>query len=664
MSPPLTPLEGIDSSSRLLRTSIYLRNSLTQSNGGVQDLLDCVIPIVSESIKQLPTDQVVLPDLQKIVQTRFSFRMPTYSLEHVLGRLAQRGKVTYEKDLRAYYRTGTDLNDEILEETSAGDKIATLESAMAEYAKEKFNIHRPPFFSEWADILVYFLHPDTMTASSSATQIKGAIIADFDDIIRRIASTFILKCEEQDDRELYEILIEVYGGILLSDFLQNIQMTGNPASFKSLTVFYDTMILLRLLGCSGPMLRKANIEMHEDLQSLGCKTEYLQNVEKEVINILDTIVARYDASQPIFGETGEALSDINSGVNIGILRELRESYAESLAKMGIFASKYTFQNTRTQNFFQIDEPKFEELLQSESATGYSDQNRASDAQSLAVVMRLRQGNRSNDLANSKFVLVTANSHFAKTARKFMRMEELGFTSRYVPPILTHSQTSIAAWLTSETKLTESFISRELLASCMSAQQLSREWVDSFVEIMKEASLPEDDKTIMYAVRSIARDQSLGNPSILRKLNPNEIIRMARKAEEDRMEVIQEEHERDVESRLEENTRRVLREERDEVRAQSLRQADKLAKMVMGVVEVVVMVGCVYVVLVGMENFNYLEYSSWLQAGGFAAVTVLAMLDLFGFKPVHRIMTPLRAHLSRVIFRVLYDGGKSGEGGER
>ena len=269
MPAPLTPLEGIDSSSRLLRTSIYLQNSLNQSDGRVQDLLDCVIPIVSESIDQLPTGQIVLSDLQKVVQIRFSFRIPTYSLEHVLGRMAQRGRVTYEKDLKGYFHSGYDLNDKSLEETSAADKISNLESAMAEYSKITFDIQQPPIFSEWADILAYFLHPDAIKTSRPVKQIKGALITEYDDILRRIASNFILACEAQSDRKLYEIIIEVYGGILLGDFLQNIQSIGDSASFNNLTVFYDTMILLRLLGCSGPALRNANMEMHEDLKSLG-----------------------------------------------------------------------------------------------------------------------------------------------------------------------------------------------------------------------------------------------------------------------------------------------------------------------------------------------------------------------------------------------------------
>ena len=320
----LTPLGGIDSSSRLLRTSIYLRNSLMQSDGSVQDLLDCVIPIVSDSITQLPPGQIVLSDLQAVVRERFSFKMPAYSLEHVLGRLVQNGRISYEHDQKAYYHSGRDPTQHLATEESATENISYLEQEMASYTKRAFGIANPPCFSTWADILVYFLHPDAIQASMSVSSIKGALIADFDDILRKIASNFILDCEAQQDRRAFNIIIEVYGGILLGDFLQNIQSTGNKTSFKKLTVFYDTSILLRLLGCSGSELRNANLEMHQDLQALGCTTEFLRHNENEVANILDTIVRRYDSHNPIFGETGEALADSTSGVNIGLLRSLRK----------------------------------------------------------------------------------------------------------------------------------------------------------------------------------------------------------------------------------------------------------------------------------------------------------------------------------------------------
>lgn len=654
MSTTLSPLAGVDNSSRILRTSIYLRNSLDQSGGQVQDLLDCVVPIVSASIDRLPEGQIVVKDLQAVIKNLFSFNIPAFSIEHVLARLAQSGNVSYEADQKAYFHAGTSMVQDTKEEETAIDKIRVLERELADYANTAFKIDKPPYFSEWADVLVYFLHPDSVEASSSVKKIKGVLIGDSDDIIRKIASTFILDCEARPDRKLFNIIVEVYGGILLGDFLQNIQTTGNPASFKNLTILYDTTILLRLLGCSGEELRNANMEMHRDLQSLGCATEFLAHNEGELANILDTIVSRYNSNLPIYGETGEALLDNQAGVQIGDLKTLQDSYPEALAALGVFPSKYTFQNTKTPNYYQIDESKFEGMLRAGHSKGYSGQNVINDTQSVAVVMRLRQSSRSYDLASSRIVFVTANTHFARVARRFVQSEE-GHTSRYVSPVLTHSQISTAAWISSETKLIDSFISRELVANCMSAQQLSKEWVDGFVEILKDTTIFEENNTIVYAVRSIARDESLGNPTILRKLNPTELIRHAKAAEKARAAEAEKLHDERLRNSLVENEKQIRQEEQESFVKSKMDRSEKIANFIVRVLEFFLALYCIYVLISGLGNFVAGNILSWFQPIVFVVVTAIAVLDLFQFQPVKRLSNPLRAKLTKWIYQILYSG---------
>lgn len=654
--PSLSPLEGIDSSSRLLRTSIYLKNSLNQSEGEVKDLLDCVVPIVGASVELLPSGQIVIPDLQEIIKRRYSFSMPAFAVEHILSRLAQTGKVTYEKDQKSYYHAGVVSNVELKDEEQAEQKTSYIENEISNFSKTHLGINEPPLFSNWADILVYFMHPDSRDLTKLINDIKGSLISDVEQVLRRISSSFILDCERRSDQKAYKIIIEMYGGILLSDFLQNVQSTGSPDSYKSLTVFYDTSILLRLLGCSGPALRNANMEMHRDLQSLGCKTEYLQHNENEVITILDTVVGRYDAGQPIFGETGDALLDNFSGVNIGTLRALQNEYPEALARLGIFPSKYTFQNTKTQNFFQIDEMKFEQMLGGETSRGYSEQNRVHDTQSLAVVMRLRQNSRSNDLSSSRFVFVTSNTHFSRTARKYVRTD-LGFTSRYVPPVLTHSQMSTAAWLSTESKLIDSHISAELLANCMSAQKLSKDWVEAFNELLDKASINEEDKTFLYAVRSVARDESLGNPTILRKLNATEMLKLAKLAEAERAEELRSQYELSLANQLADSTRKAREELQTTLDHRNENTAQKLADNLMRTVELILVVPATYVLVTGLGNFQPDAPGTWFQPIAFVVITTLAALDLLQFQPVNRLTRPVRQRLAKYILRTFYGKGE-------
>ena len=647
---PITPLEGVDSSSRLLRTSIYLRTSLERSDGRIKDLLDCVVPIVSDSIDQLPPGQIVLEDLGQAVMKRFSFRMPTFTIEHVLGRLARNNKVIYDKDQRVYLHQGTTSRSKSVEEPKTSKKISHLERRLSKYAKDVFDLKEPPLFSTWSDVIVYFLHPDSIRVPKSPKEIKKVSVVDIDDIVCKVVSGFILRCESENDQETFETIVEIYGGILLGDFLQNIQTTGHPQSFKDLTVLYDTTVLLRLLGSSGEKLRAATLEMNRDLQSLGCKTEYLRNNETELCNILDTIVGRYDSNQAIFGETGEALARGNDGVQIGFLRELNTGYPEALATHNVFPSKYSFQNTTTRNYFQIDELKFQELFSSGKDNYHSEQSRICDAQSLAVVMRLRHSSKAQDLGSSRFVFVTANAHLARSARIFVK-KELGHTPLYVPPVLTHSQMSTAAWISREVRIQDSAISRELLANCMSAQQLSKEWMDCFAEFLKSSKVSKEDHTIVHAVRSIARDESLGNSTILRELNPNELLARARDAEMVRTTILAKKHQDELELRSK-NTRKEtllsITKENDE-------RAEKITNTLVRVILLMLAVLCTYSLVHGFEIFDRSDYWTWFQPFVFTVVTLVSVLELFQFQPIHRLTIPLRKTLKRTVYQLFYGG---------
>lgn len=395
------------------------------------------------------------------------------------------------------------------------------------------------------------------------------------------------------------------------------------------------------------------MEMHRDLQSLGCKTEYLANNETELANILDTIIGRYDSHQLLFGETADALADLGSDVNIGVLRELSNSYPEKLAALNVFASKYSFQNTRTQNYHQIDEVEFQNKLAGEKETFYSQQNRISDAQSLAVVMRLRQSSNSYDLANSKYIFVTANTHLARASRVFVR-QNLGKSPQYIPPVLTHSQISTAAWITNEIQITDNSISRDLLANCMSAQKLSKEWVDGFVDILKAAELDEGNNTIVHAVRSIARDESLGNPTILRKLNPNEIIRKAKESELVRAKSQKEKHEQEAAILAEETEATARAEEAKRIANENEARATKLADKVVRVFEIVLVLPCIYILVTGLGEIEDGNIVSFIRPVIFTLVTTIAVLDLFQFQPVRRMANPIRRATKNGIKRVFYE----------
>ena len=189
---------------------------------------------------------------------------------------------------------------------------------------------------------------------------------------------------------------------------------------------------------------------------------------------------------------------------------------------------------------------------------------------------------------------------------------------------------------------------------MSAQKLSKEWVDGFVDILKAAELDEGNNTIVHAVRSIARDESLGNPTILRKLNPNEIIRKAKESELVRAKSQKEKHEQEAAILAEETEATARAEEAKRIANENEARATKLADKVVRVFEIVLVLPCIYILVTGLGEIEDGNIVSFIRPVIFTLVTTIAVLDLFQFQPVRRMANPIRRATKNGIKRVFYE----------
>jgi hypothetical protein len=91
--------------------------------------------------------------------------------------------------------------------------------------------------------------------------------------------------------------VTIFTGVLIEDFIDNIQIISAPDTFAKLSIYYDTTVLLKLLGTSGRLLQSATMEMHRALQDLGCKTYYFDFGEVETSNVLEALITAYDMGQ-------------------------------------------------------------------------------------------------------------------------------------------------------------------------------------------------------------------------------------------------------------------------------------------------------------------------------------------------------------------------------
>lgn len=683
--------------SRKLRAYAYLTASFETKpryGAGVSDALDCIVPFVVAGTARQVGNQLSLPGLGTFLQT-LGRNIPLYVLEQLLPRLQRIGAIEWDKTYHVHICKAPPEELATAQPPELAPVFDNIEQRLSAFA-DAFGISQPAASPSWADALIAFLKSESAGEVARAVNIKGAIIGEGDKIDGFVIARFIRTAADAEP-VVFQQIVQIFTGILIEDFINTIQTLGDSASYKGLSVFYDTTVLLRLLGTSGKLLATATQEMHRALQDLGCQTLYFDHNESEVINIFTTLIAVHDAGKELFGETAEAI--LEGDVTIGTIRDLIGTYAKRLATMGVFKTKYAYSNATRADEHQIDEKLFEKVLEDAAIKqdkSYSRQNAEHDAMSLALIMRMRRGKKTKDVAQSIAIFVCRNQLLQKTARRFL-VDHEGYDWTSTPAILTIGQISTVAWLAAAKTLEPTKVTKELLATCYSAMRPDAKWAETFLQALERFKGENKEQVEGYAdsvlflqtARSIAQEQSLGQTAILKKLNTVELFQRAAAVAEEKEALRRIEFEADAAERAEAqqaafdaelvrvaeaaerrigavqteleaqvaDTERRLSRTADAAMVDSKSQVYARCERAAGVVITVVRIAmvCLFVLVAVMDIEGYRSsdgHVGLVVLGGLLALNVLASIHLTGIEILGRPLQRLRSWLTRRMYGFL------------
>lgn len=678
-------LLGFSRSDRTIRAYAYLTVSFNVRSD-VNDVLDCLLPFVTAVVNRDGGSHPIELETVKNELSEFGLKIPVYAIQQMLSRLAQRGLLEWNPIAKAYLPTKK------LEEKSdqappleLSSSFENLEDELGRFA-QRLGLAHPVGSATWTDALIKFLRSEGAGETMKAASVKNVLIGNPSEIEDFIVARFVQEMERQNS-EVYSDIIKVFTGVLIEDFISNIQESGSPAGYKGLDIFYDTSVLLRLLGTSGYLLHTATLEMHTTLQSLGCNTYYFDPTASEVQNILDTLEGSYARGKEIYGETADAI--LTHEITIGQIKDLAGTFQTRLGTLNIFPFEYNYSSRKSEDFFQIDERAFSEALKSEAIRNeraYSPQNAANDAHVLALILRLRKGRAARDIGTSRYLFVSKNNTLQRVARRFVSEQLEEFDSSSIPPVFTVSQITTVAWIAATKSLDKHKVSRELLANCYAAVQPNEAWAEEFARVFekfqgeKEGAVADRANSMIFlnTARTTARDESLNQPIVLKKLNFAEIFRQAAAADEEATRKFQEEQER-KQAEAEEAQQQALEEakrqadlrvqeetELADARARSAErsrlaeaadrhlqvQADNVAKGVVIGVQLIITVAFAMSLLVNL--FGLWPKQGWghlLLTAVLGLLTALSFLDALGLKAISLLLEGIRRAVSARLFRL-------------
>lgn len=646
----------------------------------VRDALDCFVHFIAPYTNSIAGNQVTSTNVQAYLKDKIGFDIPLYAIDQLIVTLRQHGFVEYRNSVKAYFAV-TQENGFDVAKVEIETDFDEISGKLGKYAKSVGYEIDPPSGS-WGDALIRFLRAQSDQPVAKIAKVKNVLL-DPVKIEASVVGAFIHKLHRESEEQFQKIL-KVFMGVIIEDFISEISEIGSLSLEKPVSVYYDTALLLRQLGCSGRALGTATEELTRYLQDLGANIYYLSGNEAEVAGIIDTIVFIKDTGKELEGETAAAIA--SGEVSTSDLRLLQNGFVERLAAFNIFPAGEIEKDIQASARHQIDEKGFGEYLKAaarKNGRAYSQQNSQNDATYLGAIMRLRKGSRPRDLADCGHVFVTSNRLLATASRRFL-LEQRAIVPVTFPPMVSVGQMATIAWLLKDHSIPPEKAGRELLSNCFAAIRPDAEWFGFFREGMEKVTGPLEDYNkqnvhalTLQAARRIAQEESFGSSAIVKQLNMAEILSRAeqeqQKAESQRIAAdlsARQQHEEEKRKLQQEATEELERTKSAAVTAQSeavrmaaeQARADTLEQVRLKNVETgvrragvaIALVRGVFVMLLAAAICT----SSYLSIAGASGSTVaiyvsialvppniLAFADLLGLPWVRNALDQLRAHLA-------------------
>jgi hypothetical protein len=652
------------------------------SKNPVRDVLDCLTPFSAPYLNGIAGRQVTSDGLKDYLKLTFGFDIPLYAIDQLMPALQKAGYVEYNKITKRYISKKTEHNFEVAKAEIDTEFDDVVDALMA-YAGSVGFVLAPPSGS-WGDALIQFLKSSVDRPEVKISNIKGVLL-DPAKIEFAVVGSFI-KNNHLRDSAVYKSILNIFMGVLVEEFISSVSEVGAVDLKNPVNVFFDTAVILRVLGCSGRLLKTATDELTRYLQDLGFKIYYLSGNEAEVAGILETIIYVKDTGREIEGETADAIA--NGDVSITDIRMLQNTFTERLAAMGIFPASELEQSAHDNARYQIDERGFSEYLKLnslKSRRGYALNNRENDAGYLGTVMRLRRRLTTNDLASCGYIFVTSNKFLANMSRRYL-VEQRVIRPQHCPPILSVGQVATILWLMKDQALEPQKAGRELLSNCYAAFRPDQQWFRFFREgieknsgNIEEFAKPPRNALALQAARRIAQEESFGESSVVRELNMAEILSRAEaeisQQNDEQQAILAAQLEaasvaRDDLSR--EKEQEILRlnqtAEADRLRAVAVarseaaqmaeaelgakfhRSASRKAEYIVKFIQIfLILVFSIFTALaIYFQIVNHNTISLWIISALLAVPSILGFADVVGVKWVQKWFDSLRAWLVRTI----------------
>lgn len=585
-----------------------------------KDYLDYLRPFILQVLVDHRPDPVTDEVVHDYLRTQFGLEIPARTVQVVLKRLSRAHPLKREEGV--YHITGALPDPGIsLEKSKANRHIQAVVSGLLEFAKggtqciaveDEAVTAICGFLSEFnIPCLRAYLRGTTIPTVEGKRQAHTVLVSDY-----------VLHLQRSDPERFESFMILVQGHMLANALLCP-DLQNAPKTYKGVTFYLDTPLLVQWLGLEGEPKKRAAEELIRLLHNLGAAVATFSHSCEELDRVLRGAADHIDSSE---GRGAIIFEARRSGRTKSDLLLLAGQIDQLLAEARVDVKA----TPRYTEAFQIDETAFEKVLEDE-INYFNPRARDYDVNSVRSVYVLRGNTAPASVEKSKAMLVSSNSAFARAAYDYGKQFE---ASPEVSSVITDFSLANMAWLKAPMGA-PSLPTTELLAYSYAALQPSKVLLDKYLteidKLQKQGKLSARDHQLLRS-SIIGQEElvrlTLGDETALTEETVSETLRRVTS------EIKEEESER---IKQEQDRHRATQEQLDETSAQleSLqrrsywrcrRNAQLCAWAVSGVVFVLLVSGIA--AGLGLRGQNPVIGWSLVLGSAFLAVASLANL-LFG-----------------------------------
>lgn len=448
-------------STATLTSLAMLKVNIDQKRDYLHYLNPFILHILADHKLERVTDSVVKGHLL----SQFGLEIPSPIVQIVLRRLARSHKL--HKERNAYTISGKLRGPSIhVKKADAERHIQAVASDLVEFSKTSAR----PLSSIDEAVVAICTFLEQFNISCLRAYLRGTalprirsqnrgLLVLVSDYVRHLQNT------HPERFKSFSVIVE---GHMLANALLCPDLASIPPTYRDVTFYLDTPLLVQRLGLESDLKKDAMVELMRLVRTLGGKIATFAHSRDELYGVIVGAANNLDFPNSRLGVAVEARRRGSTSSDLILIAERVEDKLSQLGIEVVPTPKY-------KSKFQISEEEFEDALEDE-LTYANPRAKYHDINSVRSIYALREGRSPHHLEKAVAVLVTSNAAFARAAWNYGQKYD---ESREVSSVITNFSLANIAWLKAPLGA-PAIPTSELLAFSHAALQPSTELMEKYL----------------------------------------------------------------------------------------------------------------------------------------------------------------------------------------